>query len=1244
MRKMINKSMRRLFAILLSALIMLSAVVPAVAAEDESSVPAESSQTVAEESKDEIKAEEPAAEEPKAEEPKAEEPKAEEPKAEEPKAEEPEAEEPKAEEPKAEEPKAEEPKVEEPKAEEPKAEEPKEEEPKDEEPKDEEPKAEEPKAEEPKAEEPKAEEPKAEEKTFADLTVEEQYAALQEMSDEEIEAALSQLSEDQIKALVIYAESVESREIPQTVVFTHAGPFMPAVTVPVTARRMLAKTGNTKSGEDEPLQLDKQFTDNGDDTYTITLESYTTGDVISHEISTPVDIVLVLDQSGSMAYGFDGNSASYANSRQKAMKDAVVNFIDNVHEKYDNLSDHRISIVTFGSDVEDEIAWKYVDDSGFSSLEAFVNSLPQSPSGATNVAAAMGRAQHLVTDEYNYTGNNNTRQKVVVVFTDGIPTTSTNFATGVATGAINAGKNIKDAGATVYTVGIFQGADPSELYGASGFNTNSNGSVGSYWQSSQFLIFGDIEDAEIPAGNRFLNYLSSNFRDAANIGLTARRRDYIIYRDYRFTINQNYVRTSSDYYLTADDADSLNNVFQSIAEQIATPAIDLGSETVVKDIISPQLQIPEGATVRFYTQPYNGNGNWGAKTEVTDGSIHLAEGSDSQIVNVTGFNYNDNCVTEEGRDGFYGKKLIIEIIVETDPNFLGGTIDTNGPESGIYPAGSDTPVGTFPPPTNPFKMKSIEPHDAERNIYLSTEEELEDSFFNLMYTIGENEVNFATLFNGVNNAGVDYEIRIIDTDDNNALKGTYKIPAGKSLGEDGTGWASIDGSAPILGSHHYTIDSVVSDRTCPPNDPRLDPNAPEYDPNAPQPQEKEGHVNLRVFKPIFTYEDKNVYYKGTQIDISTVDPVSVIWKYTQGQTELLDTAVTMHTNKPTLTYTYSGVTGTTVDQMTDYTVKIETIKNGDVDLLTTYPHDERFVRNCTVEGLTNEAAAEEAIYKIHVYTPTYAFDDMSKFYGEAITLPGTSDVTWKNNDGVEAPATMDNTKPSFSVDLTPAANAIQNGYVWATDDFNVKAVIKIDGADVTQALIDAEKITRTCTPGVDTGTLAPTTGVAFVVHVKTFKLTVTKNVVGDYADMTKEFTFKVTFTPNGDGAPTYEVDDFKLGNGASKPLEDIPLGTIKVEEIDVPEGYEVSFKLNGEEYAQATVSGGKAGKELTLNAEAALENTLTVKNELPNVPITGINDGMNSTLLLMIAVAGFAAMTVLSVAKRFSGRARLVRK
>lgn len=266
-----------------------------------------------------------------------------------------------------------------------------------------------------------------------------------------------------------HVRSLEAQNtVAKTKAFTDAGPFMPAVTVDSMAKNIRWAARSLKeNGADNGMNLSKAVKDNRDGTYTITLESYTTGKVTTTTKTIPVDIVLVLDQSGSMAYDFNGDSTNTNKARrQYAMKNAVNNFISAVNAKYSPEADHRIALVTFGSKASTLQGWTTVDNAGKTALQGKVNGLSNTPFGATNARAGMATAESLMGSDYRYTGANTTRQKVVVLFTDGVPTTSSDFDTGVADKAIQSAKNLKDVGVTVYSVGIFNGANPDELYGA----------------------------------------------------------------------------------------------------------------------------------------------------------------------------------------------------------------------------------------------------------------------------------------------------------------------------------------------------------------------------------------------------------------------------------------------------------------------------------------------------------------------------------------------------------------------------------------------------------------------------------------------------------------------------------------------------------------------------------------------------------------------------------------------------------
>lgn len=497
-------------------------------------------------------------------------------------------------------------------------------------------------------------------------------------------------------------------EVPQTAVFTEAGPFRPAVSV----RPQPLRAAADRAAGGDGLELSKEVTANGSG-YTVHLEAYTTGTVTTTTSIAPCDIVLVLDQSGSMAYNFDGNETSTDSARrQYAMKQAVNTFIEAVADKYNaEKSDHRIAVVTFGTNASTLMDWTLVTPAETDTAE--------SPSGETALKAKI----------------------------NGLPS--------------------EPEGATVYSVGIFNGANPEQLYGDSGFKYNSNGQVGSYWASFSWWGIGDVKNYDIPAGNRFLNYISGNFPDATEIGIQRYDSSFIGIGNYGWQITRNFAREQSNYYLTANDSASLSKIFTTISENIGSANIDLGSETVIKDIVTPYFTVPQNAgAIRLSTAAYNGSA-FGAPV-AADPSVTAAIDPATRAVNVTGFDFNQNYVSTNAKaDGTFGKKLIIEFDVSVRDGFLGGNqVPTNDGQSGIYAKG--TMIKAFDVPTQDVEVKSITPTADDKAIYLG------DSA-NLQELVHQNAT-----FDGTNNAFVDVTYTV--KDENGTVVGTYTVPAGSSSG------------------------------------------------------------------------------------------------------------------------------------------------------------------------------------------------------------------------------------------------------------------------------------------------------------------------------------------------------------------------------------------------------------------------------------------------------------------------------
>ena len=431
------------------------------------------------------------------------------------------------------------------------------------------------------------------------------------------------------------------------------------------------------------MNFDKQLADDkpdGDGNYTIQITAQATGTTTTTTKVKPMDIVLVLDQSGSMADDFNGNTTYNDEARrQYAMKEAVNSFIGEVVKKYGTNADHRMAIVTFDSDAETLASWTAVDSTGAAALTNAISNLLENPSGATNVGAGMELAQNLM-DNDAYTGDNRDRQKTVIVFTDGVPTTGTRFNVDVANKALEIAQSMKNDGVSIYTIGVFSGADIKQLYGK-----GCNGNVGDKWGEVDFLWFGDVADVDRPAGNRFLNYLSSNFKNANKIGLRDASWDigFVHYDGWRIT--ENFDRDSSDYYKTATDASDLANIFEKIATTVPEPVnSELDEKTVITDTLSDYFTFATGTAEDVKVSAKKSNGD--------THPINLPEGPDGidvkgKTVTVTGYNFSEHY---QGIGGDDEEKLVIEIKVKPNTSY------TNWGESGKYETNKGNATVTHP--------------------------------------------------------------------------------------------------------------------------------------------------------------------------------------------------------------------------------------------------------------------------------------------------------------------------------------------------------------------------------------------------------------------------------------------------------------------------------------------------------------------------------------------------------------------
>lgn len=656
-------------------------------------------------------------------------------------------------------------------------------------------------------------------------------------------------------------------QLPQTAEFTQAGPFLPPVWASA-AKGLL--TQELPAADDNGLELTKTAFTGPQGELRLRLEAYTTGRVTSTVRTVPADIVLVLDQSGSMADNFAGESTTQNTSRrQYALKRAVNQFLDQINLKYTQASDHRVSIVTF-SDRENTktlCGWTDLDNAGKDSLQSAVTGLPDQPQGATRIDEGMACAQRLMEPGggYFYTGGNSQRHKVVIVFTDGVPTDTNVFKINVADSALSCAKAIKDAGATVYGIGIFGGADSGQLYGEhyySGFWSQSDcsGDVGARWGYNLSLPFGagSYPDPDIAAANRFMNYLSSNF--AANC-LGAERRTPLFGQYWEIT--EVFDRQSSLYYLTTGNEAGLTHIFETIEENISNPDISLTADTVLRDVLSREVKLPEGlaaADIRVQTAARLVDGSWAQPQDFAGAQVTAQD----QTVEVAGFDYNANFVSAEPRDGnFYGQKLVVEFPIEANyANTFGGNgIESNTADSAIYSGGN--PVEAFPIPRVNLPIR-YEIAAQDQSVYLGNAAVLADT------------LRFAGGYmpDGMNNRAVSilYSLKKEDS-----VLGTCTLVPGAVQGSWEWQSAAPDGEDWIWNCQSYTLECRVTSSEVPDS-----AGAPAAD--LLLAGEEASHPQAHIWSPAITLQDRTLYL-GESVPLEELYQIGGSWADRNGHSD-----------------------------------------------------------------------------------------------------------------------------------------------------------------------------------------------------------------------------------------------------------------------------------------------------------------------------------------------------------------------
>jgi len=563
-------------------------------------------------------------------------------------------------------------------------------------------------------------------------------------------------------------------EIPPAVNRTDAGPLLNPV---IPSMQRMSRLSGTAVPDGLFLSKTAQWDTNGEKVE-IELEVFTSGEVSTTVEAIPTDICLVLDQSGSMTSSF-GNT-----TRQAALKTAVTNFIGAVrdHSAANNNVDHRIGIVTFAGSASTKLSLS----NNYNSALNIISGLG-TPSGATNAQAGMSNAVSVM-------GNATTgRNRIVIMFTDGVPTTGTAFNVSVADGAIAHAKTLKDRNCTVYSVGIFDGANPEVMYGDSDHYTNfdqySDGSANSYWEKQVNWYDTTTPDVEPPAANRYMNLLSSNSSNATSTGLS-RGNVWSGLSSYdRFTVLQVLTKDKSGYFLSANNPEALNDIFENISQTIDTPTIPLSAATIIRDVVAPHFIAPvDSSEITLYQADCTGydmvNNVYVFAAPYAATGVTASINGASHAVNVTGFDFNTNFVTQSPKGSStddYGRKLIIKFSIIPDPSFFGGNkVDTNVGTSGVYASDGTSLVAPFGVPDVDVPLNFEIMEGATQKVYLGNPVDVA----NAIHFKTNDSVSYQP--DGSNNDHVDIRYDIYD-EAGTTLIGSWLIPAGTSA--SGGSWS-----------------------------------------------------------------------------------------------------------------------------------------------------------------------------------------------------------------------------------------------------------------------------------------------------------------------------------------------------------------------------------------------------------------------------------------------------------------------
>lgn len=289
--------------------------------------------------------------------------------------------------------------------------------------------------------------------------------------------------------------------------------------------------------------------------------------------------------------------------------------------------------------------------------------------------------------------NSATRDRIVVLFTDGIPNRA--YGQGMYEDTYT-----KDQ---IFEQVVNIASTTKKTYGAKVFAI------------STATMGGGEHDRD------FLHYLSSDYPNATSMSSVGAP-----------------IADAPLYTIEADKSEDLSQAFNSISEEMTNSKVSLDGTTLLVEVLSKYFDfLNQGANVngtypdvRIYTQKYLGQGTWGPKEAATHVNLDVTSTPDSEgrknKVEVSGFDYAAEYISDTARTvngtAYYGSKLVVEVDIKTREGFWGGDgVATNDAATGLYPPDSDVPVDTFPvPETNVPLDVQIDVEAANKTVYFGS--------------------------------------------------------------------------------------------------------------------------------------------------------------------------------------------------------------------------------------------------------------------------------------------------------------------------------------------------------------------------------------------------------------------------------------------------------------------------------------------------------------------------------------------